>query len=134
MIYVNLALGLAAVALMSLVLRGTIGHVLARHRDMSLKTVKEMDAPDLIRLGIGIWHIGGITRIIMWDVWLLLLLWSRGSLFASINSAFCLLAIGGSLCILAAFYRNIPEEDRSHYSWLTASWYPSPPPLLSRGK
>lgn len=136
MLTLNFAAGLVAAVLMALVLRGSAQYVIARRRDTGrFKRLHELDSGDLMRLGIGVWHLKGLIRVGYYDVWFLALHFAgvretgRGLDVAAMNTLFCLMAAAGATCILAAFYFNIPDDERGGYNWLTSPWHPRPPPM-----
>lgn len=129
---VNLAFGITAVVLMSLVLRGELAHTLPRDSDGKFKGRHELTPGDFMRLGIVLYHFKGLIRIGLWDIVFLVLRWDRVWWGSALNILFCGLAILGSLAVLKALHLSIPEKDREGYSIFTAPWYPDLPPLKMR--
>ena len=128
LLWVNAFCAALAVFFMLLVLRGVYSHIIAVRHDGKVKSLREMSAGDWMRLGVGMYHIKSLVRIFVWDLIILLMVWNRVWWASSINITLSSIAIMGSIAILIAMYKNIPDEFRNHYNVLTAPWFPSPPP------
>jgi lysylphosphatidylglycerol synthetase-like protein (DUF2156 family) len=149
-LWANFGVGFAAVVLMSLVLVGhgkaslIVGRLIlsnisawirarrSRVTRMAFVAPHSLTPGDLMRFAIAIFHIKGLTRIGYYDVFRLWDAWERSAPVSIANSGFSLMAIVASLSALAAMFYVIPEHERRAYTWLSAPWYPSPPPLVLR--
>lgn len=129
---INFLLGVVAVFLMLLVLKGQWMHVVATKKNGGLKKLSLWTPGDWMRLGIALFHIKGLARIGFYDVYRIGVTGERSNWVAISNSTFSLFAIAGSLAVLIALYRNIPDERRMHYNLITAPWYQDPAPIRFR--
>jgi hypothetical protein len=136
LLIVNILAAFVAVALIGLVLRGTLYHVFARTRAGDLKHPRDWQAGDWMRVGVGLYHVKALIRIARWDLYQPL--WqlaenpdyTRSASAALWNTGFSLAAIVGSLAVLYALYRNIPAKERCNYSIISAAFWPGRPPFF----